>query len=184
MVARYFVAERAEIDRLRADEEEIAREREEFIEEYSGEDGLLDGATSDTVKVTQAAVRARLREVRDDPRASEERDALEVCLELMKAHAAAKRATKAAQTKLDARVLARYATLTVAEVAEIVVGDKWMASVQGAIGNEVECLANGLVDRVRVLEERYANALPELERRVEDYGAKVESHLNRMGLSA
>ena len=182
VVAQYFAAERAKIDRLRTDEEEIAREQEEFIEEYSGEDGLLDGATSDAGKVTQAGVRARLKEVRDDPNASEERDALEVCLELMKALAAAKRATKAAQTKLDARVLARYGTLTAAKVAEIVVGDKWMASIQGAIGNKVERLASGLVDRVRVLEERYADALPELEGRVEDYGAKVESHLGRMGV--
>ena len=52
-----------------------------------------------------------------------------------------------------------------------------MASVQGAIGNEVERLASVLVDRVRVLEERYADALPELERRVEDCGAKVSEHL-------
>ena len=182
VVGRYFAAERAEIDHLRTGEEEIAREREEFIEENSGEDGLLDGATSDTGKVTQAAVKARLRELRDDPDGSEERDALDVCLELMKAHAAAKRVTKAAQAKLDAKVLARYSTLTAAEVAEIVVGDKWMASVQGAIGNEVERLASGLVDRVRVLEERYADALPELERRVGDYGAKVEGHLRRMGV--
>ena len=81
-------------------------------------------------------------------------------------------------------MLARYETLTAAEVAEIVVGDKWMASVRGAIGNEVERLASGLVDRVRMLEERYADALPELERRVEDYGARVEGHLRRMGLPA
>ena len=64
------------------------------------------------------------------------------------------------------------------------VGDKWMASVQDAVGNEVERLSSGLVDRVRVLEERYADALPELERRVENYGTKVESHLRRMGLPA
>ncbi len=184
VVARYFAEEGAEIDRLRTDEEEIARERDEFIEEYSGEDGLLDGATSDAGKVTQAAVKARLRELRDSPGASEERDTLEVCLDLMKAHAAAKRATKAAQVKLDAKALARYATLTATEVADIVVGDKWMASVRGAIGNEVERLASGLVDRVKVLEERYADALPELERRVEDCGTKVESHLRRMGLPA
>ena len=72
VVGRYFAAARAEIDRLRTGEEEIAREREEFIEENSGEDGLLDGGTSDTGKVTQAAVNARLKEVRGDPAASEE----------------------------------------------------------------------------------------------------------------
>ena len=101
----------------------------------------------------------------------------------MKALAAAKRSAKAAQTRLDSKVLARYATLTAVEITELVVGDKWMASVERAIGQVVENLTGGLVDRVRVLEERYARPLPELERRVGDYGAKVEGHLQRMGVS-
>ena len=108
---------------------------------------------------------------------------LEVCLDLMKALAAAKKAAKAAQTRLDSKVLARFATLTAAEITELVVGDKWMASVEGAIGQVVERLTGGLVDRVRVLEGRYAMTLPALERRVEDYGAKVTDHLERMGVS-
>ena len=183
VVARHFATEQTEVDQLRTEQESIARELDEFVEEYSGEDGLLEGATSDAGKVTQAAVRARLKAVGGDPEGREERDVLEVCLDLMKALAAAKRAAKAAQTRLDSKVLARYATLTAAEITEIVVGDKWMASVEGAIGQVVERLTGGLVDRVRVLEGRYAKPLPELERRVEDYGAKVEGHLERMGVS-
>ena len=183
VVARYFATEQAGVDRLRTEEESIARELEEFVEEYSGEDGLLEGATSDSGKVTQAAVRARLKAVAGDPDGQEERDVLEVCLDLMKALAAAKRTAKAAQTRLDSKVLARYATLTEAEITELVVGDKWMASVQDTIGQVVERLTGGLVDRVRVLEGRYAKPLPELARQVEDYGAKVEGHLKRMGLS-
>ena len=183
VVARYFATEQAAVDRLRTEEESIARELEEFVEEYSGEDGLLEGATSDAGKVTQAAVRARLKAVVGDPEGQEERDVLEVCLDLMKALAAAKRAAKAAQTRLDSKVLARYATLTAAEISELVVGDKWMASVEGAISQVVERLTGGLVDRVRVLEGRYSKPLPELARQVEDYGAKVEGHLKRMGLS-
>ena len=80
VVARYFAAEQAGVDRLRADEEAIARELDEFTEENTGEDGLLDGATTHTGKVTQAAVRARLKEVADDREGRDERDALEVCL--------------------------------------------------------------------------------------------------------
>ena len=173
VVARYFAREQADVDRLRTKQESIARELEEFIEEYSGEDGLLEGATSDAGKVTQAAVRARLKAVAGDPEGQEERDVLEVCLDLMKALGAARRAAKAAQTRLDSEVLARYAKLTAAEITELVVGDKWMASVEGAIGQVVERLTGGLVDRARVLEGRYAKPLPQLERRVEDYGAKV-----------
>ena len=183
VVARFFAAEQAEVARLRAGEEEVGRELAEFIEEHSGEDGLLDGARSDAGKVTQAAVMKRLKAVADDPEGHEESDALEVCLDLMKAHAAAKKAAKAAQTKLDAAVLARYGTLTAAEIVELVVGDKWMASVEGAIGQVVERLTGGLVDRVRVLEGRYAKPLAVMERRVEDYGARVEGHLKRMGVA-
>ena len=133
--------------------------------------------------MTQAAVKKRLKEVVDDPEDHEERDALEVCLELIKAHGASKKAVKAAQTNLDEKVLARYTTLTAAEIAELVVDDKWIASVEGAIGREVERLTGGLVDRVRVLERRYAKPLPELARQVGEFGAKVEGHLERMGLS-
>ena len=79
-------------------------------------------------------------------------------------------------------MLAGYATLTVAEIAEIVVNDKWVRSVEASIEQQVERSAGGLVDRVRVLTGRYADALPELERHVEDYSARVESHLRQMGL--
>ena len=182
VVARHFATEQAEVDGLRADQEAVARELEEFVEEYSGEDGLLEGATTDAGKVTQAAVRARLKVVRNEPGGGDELDALEVCLELMKSLGAAKGRTKAAQTELDEKVLARYATLTVAEIAEIVVDDKWVANVERAIGREVERLAGGLVDRIRVLTERYADALPELEARVETLDARVRLHLQDMGV--
>ena len=184
VVAMYFAAEQAEIDRLRVEEEALARELDEFIEDRSGEDGLLGGATTDAGNVTQAAVKARLKEMAVDPDRDEERDALTVCLDLMKSHTKAKKATKAAQAELDAKVLARYATLTATEISEIVVSDKWMQSIGDSIGQQVERLAGGLVERVRVLEGRYADALPKLESRVVDYGARVESHLRRMGLPA
>jgi hypothetical protein len=134
VVTRYFSTGQAGVDRLRAEEEAAARELEEFVEEHSGEDGLLEGATTDAGKVTQTAVRARLKVVGNDPEGSDELDALEGWLELMKSLTTAKRTTKAAQTELDAKVLARYATLTVAHIGEIVVNDKWLASVEAGIG--------------------------------------------------
>ncbi len=183
VVARYFAGERTEVERLLAEEEAIGRDVAAFVEENVGEDGALSGATTATGKVTQAAVKARVRVVGDGPEDREERFVLEACFDLMKVHAKAKRTTKATQAKLDAKVLARYAPLGAAEVADMVVGDKWMASIGDAILAVVERLTAELVDRVRVLEERYAESLPELERRFEDHGAKVEVHLRRMGLA-
>ena len=183
VVARYFAGERGEVELLLAEGEAIGRDVAAFVEENAGEDGALNGATTAAGKVTQVAVKARLRVVGDGPGDREERDALEVCLDLMKAHAKAKRTTQAAQAKLDAKVLARYAPLGAAEVADMVIADKWMASIEEAILAVVEHLTTELVDRVRVLEERYAESLPQLERRVENHGAKVENHLKRMGIS-
>ena len=40
-----------------------------------------------------------------------------------------------------------------------------------------------LAGRVKELEERYARPLPELGREAEAFGAKVEGHLKRMGLT-
>ena len=42
---------------LLAEQDRIGREVEAFIEENTGEDGRLDGATTDAGNVTQAAVR-------------------------------------------------------------------------------------------------------------------------------
>ncbi|MDE0102751.1 MAG: class I SAM-dependent DNA methyltransferase [Bryobacterales bacterium] len=183
VAARYCAAEQREVALLLAERERIGREVEGFVEEHTGEDGLLDGATTNTGKVTQAAVRARLKEVRGGSGDPDERGALELCLDLMKTHAKAKRVVKTAQAKLDAGVLARYAELGAAEVSDMVVGDKWMASIEEAIQAVVERLTDELVDRVRVAQERYAESLCELSRRVEQRAANVDRHLKRMGLS-
>ncbi len=182
VAVRYFAEEKREVEFLRAEQQRIGREVEEFIEENTGEDGLLDGATTEAGKVTQAAVTARLKEICGGAGDPHERDSLEVCLDLMKALAKAKKVAKEAQALLDAEVLTRYATLGQSEVADMVVCSKWMASIEDAITQQVDSLTTGLVDRVTVLEARYAEALPELARHVADQGSKVEAHLQRMGL--
>ena len=183
VAVRYFSEEQREVEFLLAEQERIAREMEAFVEENTGEDGLLGGATTDAGNVTQAVVRARLREVRSGGGDSDERDTLEVCLDLMKAEAKAKRAAKEARALLDAEILARYATLTRSEIADMVVRGKWMASIEAGIGQQVDRLTTRLVDRITVLEARYAEPLPETARRAEELEARVRSHLLDMGIA-
>ena len=70
VVARWFAAEQAGIEALRAARETAARELDEFVEEHSsasgGEEGLLADATNDRGKVTRGGVAARLRALRDE----------------------------------------------------------------------------------------------------------------------
>jgi len=89
IVARYFATEQAAIDDLWAKQEWATRELEEYVEEHTGEEGLLEDATNDKGKVTKAAVRERLKEIGDDPELADERAALTRCLELIEAGAEA-----------------------------------------------------------------------------------------------
>ena len=79
-------------------------------------------------------------------------------------------------------MLARYTTLTEAEIKTLVVEDKWFASIGAAIEDEVQRLTQQLTGRVKELEERYAQPLPELDHDVETLSARVERHFSVMGI--
>lgn len=187
IVSRYFADRQAAIDDLRVKQETAARDLEEFIEEHSGEEGLLEDAVNDKGKVTKAGVKGRLKQLRMDNglwtvEADDEGKVLKRCLELIEAETAAAKSVKDGQAKLNMQVLVKYPTLTEDAIKTLVVQDKWFASIQAAIESEVQRLTQRLATRVKELEERYAQPLPELEREVEAYQAKVEQHLRKMGI--
>ncbi|MCT8338297.1 type I restriction endonuclease subunit M [Methanoculleus sp. Afa-1] len=182
IVNRYFAAEQAAVEELAALQESAARDLEEFVEEHTGEEGLLEDATNDNGKVTRASVKERVKAIGRDPEFAGEREALTRVTALIEAEARAAKAVKEARAALDERVLARYSSLAEDEIKSLVVEDKWFASIQAAVEAEVERLTQRLAGRVKELDERYARPLPELEREVEAFGTKVEEHLRRMGV--
>ena len=183
IVSRYFASEQTAIEALQAKQETAHRELEEFIEEHTGEEGLLADVVNDKGKVTKSGVTQRLTAIRFEPESAEEQEALKQCRTLIEAETEVTRAVKVVQDLLDEKVLARYTSLTENEIRTLVVEDKWFASILAAIEDEVQGLTRQLAGRVTELEERYARPLPELEREVEAFGAKIEEHLRRMGIS-
>ena len=190
IVARYFPNEQAEIDTLQTALETAEQALDEYIEEHTGDEGLLSEVVNDSGNVTKSSVNARLKELtpnlmtlNDAQDNDEERDALEHCLSLIDAKSKADKAVKAAQLALDEQVLARYDTLTEAEIKKLVIDDKWFATLQAAVTGEVQRLTQNLTERVKELEERYAQPLPELGREVEDFSLKVDQHLLKMGVA-
>ena len=185
IVARFFAIDHAAIETLKVQQETAAQELEEFVEEHAGEDGLLEDAFNDKGEVTRVGIRDRLKLIAEgnEPDGGEERKALTRCLELIEAETQAAKAVKEAQTELDQRVLARYAMLTEDEIKELVIEDKWFASIEAEIKVEVQRLTQLLAGRVEELEERYSQPLPMLEVEVATLSKKVDQHLQRMGLS-
>lgn len=90
---------------------------------------------------------------------------------------------KAAQDALDLAVFKKIPTLTVDELKTIVVEDKWFGAIESGIIEEIERVTQHLANRVKTLEERYAETMPSLTKDLEKFTAKVEEHLKTMGLT-
>ncbi|MGC9271940.1 N-6 DNA methylase, partial [Acidiphilium sp.] len=83
IAARFFADELAACEALDATAEELARKIEELDEEQGGEDGLLFDAKTDKGKLTAKSVKDRLKDIKGDRTAEEERTALQNCLRLI-----------------------------------------------------------------------------------------------------
>ncbi|HBG29954.1 MAG TPA: type I restriction endonuclease subunit M [Gammaproteobacteria bacterium] len=181
IVSRYFAAERAAIETLQAEADALSRQIEELDEEHSGEDGLLADARTDKGKLTVKSVKDRLKAIRSDADADEERALLERLLDLMEQESAAGKQVKAAQKSLEAKVAAKYSRLTEAEIKALVVDDKWLARLATDVQSELDRVSRALTGRIRELAERYATPLPQLMADVDALASRVDEHLKRMG---
>jgi type I restriction enzyme M protein len=179
LVRQLFAGDLELIEALRAQLEEASSRLAELEEEHSGD----EGAFSELDKINKAAVNARIKEIRKDPEAAEELAVLHEWLELSEEEAATKKALKAAEAELDDQAYVRYDSLTDAEVRELVVEGKWLASLEQAVASEVERVSQALTGRLKELGERYGEALPAISERVEKLETKVAGHLERMGFA-
>jgi type I restriction enzyme M protein len=181
IVRRYFAAEQAAIEQLEADREAITRQMDEMDEEHGGEEGLLADARTDKGKLTARSVKDRIRAIKDDQDAGEERMLLDAYLALLEKESDAGKKLKEAIRKLDAQVKEKYGKLTEAEIKTLVVDDKWLAALAASVQSELDRVSQALAGRIRQLAERYATPLPQLNAEVETLAARVEEHLKKMG---
>ena len=181
IVQRYFADELAKLVELNAQVESAAQAIEEFVEEHSGEEGLLADAMNDG-KIDKALASARLRESkREDPR-GDEAAVLANLVALYDAEAAAKKSAKVAGALLDEAALVRYGPLSVQEIQELIVDGKWGATINSRIRAEVARLIRRLVDRITELGGRYDRALDSIEAEVNAISVRVSRHLAEMGV--
>lgn len=183
LIAHFFAAEQAAIDALETEREALARQIEEAEEEQSGEESLFAEARNERGKLTAKGIKDRLKAIKSDPDAADERTALQAQLALIEQEAAAAKKVKDATRALDAQVRARYATLDAETVQALVIDDKWLAALAAVLQSEVERVSQTLTGRVRELAERYATPLPAVAAEVETLSARVEDHLRRMGVA-
>jgi type I restriction enzyme M protein len=190
VIDRYFLAEKKAIEKLEAESEIIANSLQELDEEHSGEEGYF----SDYDKVNKANVQKRLKELlaskqkkKSLPLAADadtvygEQTILEQYLGLIDKQTELNKKIREAEVELDFKTLARYKTLIETEIKQLVVDDKWMASIERSVKTEMEHISQRLTQRIRELAERYKTPLPKQTTDVAELENKVTAHLEKMG---
>lgn len=179
IVARWFANEQAQLDELNAQAEEAARAVEEYTEEHAVEEGLLWEAVDDA-KVTKARAVARLKDAKREGADTEEIAALQHALVLFDAESASKKAAKKAQADLGLATLKKYGDLSESYVKELVLDDKWEATVSDRVDGVLTLLVLDLAARLQALGERYGETLGSLEAELDELNNRVAGHLATM----
>ena len=133
-------------------------------------------------KVNDKEVKSRIKEIGNDADAADELAVLKAWLKLSDEEATIKKTVKTLDAALEQKAYDRYATLTEAEIKQLVVQDKWLATLNASLSAELDRVSQTLTRRIRELAERYATPLPALADEVEALSAKVGEHLKKMGV--
>lgn len=111
-----------------------------------------------------------------------ELDNLHEWLRLTNLASHAKKNRDETEKNLMQKVAEKYSKLSEEDCKTLLIEAKWYATLERSIDDEVNGIVQGLSSRVKMIGERYASTLSELESEVEEYGQKVEEHLKEMGL--
>jgi type I restriction enzyme M protein len=114
---------------------------------------------------------------------NEEINVLKVYIQLSDDLADLNKKIKDATFDLDAKALKQYALLSEDDIKQLVVDDKWMASLERSVKTEMERISQRLTQRIKELAERYETPLPQQTADVADLEQKVIAHLQKMGFS-
>jgi type I restriction enzyme M protein len=177
IVSRYFADEQAALTELESELESLRVQIIELEEEHGGAEGHF----AELEKINKSKVTARLKEIKGDSDSKDEAKVLNAWLDLSKDEAAKKKSIKEAAAVLDAHALAKYPTLSEDEVKMLVVEDKWLTALTGAVSGEMDRISQALTQRVKELAERYETPLPQAANQVAELEQKVNQHLDKMG---
>jgi type I restriction enzyme M protein len=186
LIGRFFQAERGALDALVTQLTPVDRELAEQMEEQGVEGGLLDEVTDvdgGKRKITTKNVKAWLKENKGETSLAEELEAVTSYGKLLETQAGLKSEIRVATGALHAAMAAKYTALAESETKTLVVDDKWLTTLDGAVRDEIDRVGQRLTERVKELAERYETPLPETRNRVVELEARVNNHLEVMGFT-
>lgn len=181
IIDRYFPGEKAEFERLSADQELASQELVEYVEENAIEEGLLWEAVNDEGSLKVKDSRDRLKVAVHENAEAEEIEALNRVIKLFNEEDRAKTATRNAHKALNRKVLDTYKELEKNQVVELVIDMKWNDDIFEKMGSVTSSLIQRLIDRLSVVSRRYEERLDSIKDRVDELDSIIIRHLEEMG---
>lgn len=151
--ARFFKAEAERVAKAEADLETAKAELEELAEDLAASDEAQNGEAVFCAPMLAAEKRRK----------------------------AAAKALKAALKQLEAKERAKYPALTMGEIKELVVADKWIAAVRHGIAELSRSISSTLTERVVTLAERYGRSLGEIEADYASLQQRISAKIATLG---
>ena len=183
----YFAEERKKIDDAQAIADETQSRLDEFIDgQVFGDIGLFIGCVDakgekDKKQINEVVKEMKSHKNKDNTYTDEEYQVLKIYLDLTDKVQKYTKIVKELNIALDEAEKDKYAELTIDEVKELLVNQKWYYTIFDGISELYSATSHNMANRISELANRYADTLPSIEKEVEEYEAKVKSHLERMG---
>ena len=105
---------------------------------------------------------------------------LKKALELAQKSEESTKIIKEMDKALDEKARARYATLTDAEILDLLINKKWYYAIGKGVNDLYTSISHKLADRIIELSKRYEETLPDLIKQAAEYEAIVKNQLGRM----
>jgi type I restriction enzyme M protein len=181
VIRKYFAKQQEELDDLQSELENVEQQMQTMEEENQDEDDMLSEAKSDAGNVSKPIITKRIKTIKDDSGYADELKILLEYKELLDQKKKFADQIKTIKAELDKNLLKKYNDLTEPEIQELVVNDKWLATIHDSINEEMAQISHTLARRINELAERYETPLPELSKEVQTLSKKIDNHLEEMG---
>ena len=177
----HFKELKERIEQLESELESVTGEKQSLEDENSGDDDLFSNVRNEKDKISKNKIPQRIKEITNNVEYQEEFEALSQYFKLLGQESSISSEIKGLEGLLDKRLREKFTVLNEEEIKESVIENKWFGTLETSLNGKVEQVFLRLIERMRILEERYALSLPNLRTNSIELTDKVEGHLRELG---
>ena len=183
IIDKFFNDEYQAIVDKEAKTEVVKTQMEELEEANNGEDGdLFKTCRGKNGNISKTEIISSIKKFKENKDYTKELEIWNEYLVFFEEEAKIKKEAKEERKKLELIVWAKYKTLTMDEIQQIVLDLKWLGTLNEAVNTEMNAINQRLTGRIKEIADRYEFTLGSIDNTAKKLEGKVSAHLEKMGL--